>query len=170
MAIPGIKIGSGYDVHRLVPDRKLIIGGVNMDFHLGLEGHSDADVLIHAVCDAVLGAAGLGDIGDHFPDTDQKYKGISSMTLLEICSAKLNKAGYEISNMDCIVFAQVPRISPYKKKMEANIARVLNMDSNLVNVKATTTEKLGFVGKEQGIAAQCTLLAISKTKSVKQKQ
>ncbi len=164
MTTPGYKIGSGYDVHQLVSGRKLIIGGVNIDFHLGLEGHSDADVLIHAVCDAVLGAAGLGDIGDHFPDTDPKYKGISSVNLLETCSALLNKTGYEISNMDCIVFAQVPRISPHKKKMEANIAKALNMDSNLVNVKATTTEKLGFIGKEQGIAAQCTLLANSKSK------
>lgn len=167
MTTPGYKIGSGYDVHRLVSGRKLIIGGVNIDFYRGLEGHSDADVLIHAVCDAVLGAAGLGDIGDHFPDTDPKYKGISSMNLLETCSELLNKTGYEISNMDCIVFAQVPRISPHKKKMEENIAKALKMDSNLVNVKATTTEKLGFVGKEQGIAAQCTLLAISKAKKQK---
>jgi len=154
----GYKIGSGYDVHRLVSGPKLIIGGVNMDFHQGLEGHSDADVLVHAVCDAILGAAGLGDIGDHFPDTDPRYKGISSMILLEKCSALLEAQGYGIVNMDCIIFAQVPKISPYKKKMEKNIARVLNMDLTLVNVKATTTERLGFIGKEQGIAAQCTLL------------
>ncbi|MBC2704866.1 2-C-methyl-D-erythritol 2,4-cyclodiphosphate synthase [Desulfobacula sp.] len=152
------KIGSGYDVHRLVSGRKLIIGGVDIDFDRGLSGHSDADVLIHAVCDAILGAAGLGDIGEHFPDTDPEYKGISSMILLEKCGALLGEQGYEVSNMDCIVFAQVPKISPYKKKMEENIAGSLNMTSNLVNVKATTTEKLGFIGKEQGIAAQCTLL------------
>ena len=159
MTGPDYKIGSGYDVHRLVSGRKLIIGGVNIDFDRGLEGHSDADVLIHAVCDAVLGAAGLGDIGDHFPDTDSKYKGISSMILLEKCGALMGKQGYEIANMDCIVFAQVPRISPHKKKIQEHIAKALNIDSNLVNVKATTTEKLGFIGKEQGIAAQCTLLA-----------
>ncbi|MBU8848875.1 MAG: 2-C-methyl-D-erythritol 2,4-cyclodiphosphate synthase [Desulfobacterales bacterium] len=152
------KIGSGYDVHRLVSGRKLIIGGVNIDFHRGLSGHSDADVLIHAVCDAILGAAGLGDIGEHFPDTDPEYKGISSMILLEKCGALLGKQGLQIANMDCIVFAQVPKISPYKKKMEKNIAGVLNVDAALVNVKATTTETLGFIGKEQGIAAQCTLL------------
>jgi len=158
MEKPEYKIGSGYDVHQLVSDRKLIIGGVDIDFDRGLKGHSDADVLIHAVCDAVLGAAGLGDIGEHFPDTDPEYKGISSMILLEKCGALIGKQGLQIANMDCIVFAQVPKISPHKKKMEENIARTLNIDANLVNVKATTTEKLGFIGKEQGIAAQCTLL------------
>lgn len=158
MKIPAVKIGSGYDVHKLVPGRKLIIGGVDIDFDRGLAGHSDADVLLHAVCDAILGALGEGDIGEHFPDTDPGYKGISSIILLEKCNAIMKAKGYEISNMDCIVFAQVPKISPYKKKMEENIARVLNMDSSRVNVKATTTEKLGFIGKEQGIAAQCTLL------------
>ncbi|WP_299980768.1 2-C-methyl-D-erythritol 2,4-cyclodiphosphate synthase [Desulfobacula sp.] len=158
MEKPEVKIGSGYDVHRLVSGRKLIIGGVNIDFHRGLLGHSDADVLIHAVCDAILGAAGLGDIGEHFSDTDPEYKGISSTILLKKCGALLGEQGYEVSNMDCIVFAQVPKISPYKKKMEENIAGILNMASNLVNVKATTTETLGLIGKEQGIAAQCTLL------------
>ncbi|WP_300462083.1 2-C-methyl-D-erythritol 2,4-cyclodiphosphate synthase [Desulfobacula sp.] len=158
MEIPEVKIGSGYDVHRLVSGRKLIIGGVHIDFHRGLAGHSDADVLVHAVCDAILGAAGQGDIGDHFPDTNPAYKGISSMILLETCAALLASEGYAVANMDCIVFAQVPRISPYKRQMEENIARALKMASHLVNVKATTTEKLGFVGKEQGIAAQCTVL------------
>jgi len=153
------KIGSGYDVHRLVSGRKLMIGGVDIDFDRGLSGHSDADVLIHAVCDAILGAAGLGDIGDHFPDTDPEYKGISSMILLEKCGVMMGEQGFQISNIDCIVFAQVPKISPYKKKMEENIAGALNIHSHLVNVKATTTEKLGFIGKEQGIAAQCILLA-----------
>ena len=160
------KIGSGYDVHRLVPDRKLIIGGVNINFDRGLLGHSDADVLLHAVCDAILGAAGLGDIGEHFPDTDLKYKGISSMILLEKCGVLIKEQGLQIANMDCIVFAQVPKLSPHKKKMEENIAGVLNIDSNLVNVKATTTEKLGFIGKEQGIAAQCTLLVKAITKTI----
>lgn len=158
MEIPVIKIGSGYDVHALVTGRKLIIGGVDIAFDRGLDGHSDADVLLHAICDALLGAAGSGDIGEHFPDTDPEYKGISSMILLEKCGILVKDKGYEITNMDCIVFAQVPKISPHKKKMEENIARALNMDSSLVNVKATTTEKLGFIGKEQGIAAQCSLL------------
>ncbi len=158
MEKPEIKIGSGYDVHRLVPGRKLIIGGVDIDFNRGLLGHSDADVLIHAVCDAILGAAGLGDIGEHFPDTDSEYKGISSMILLEKCGALMKEQGLQISNMDCIVFAQVPKMSPHKKKMEKKIAGALKIHSSLVNVKATTTERLGFVGKEQGIAAQCTLL------------
>jgi len=155
---PEYKIGTGYDVHALVSGRKLILGGVDIDFDKGLAGHSDADVLIHSVCDAVLGAIGLGDIGDHFPDTDLKYKGISSLRLLETCEALMTRNKYKIVNMDCIVFAQVPRISPYKEKMAENIAAGLNMDSSLVNIKATTTEKLGFIGKEQGIAAQCTLL------------
>ena len=153
-----IKIGSGYDVHRLVSGRKLIVGGVDIDFDRGLLGHSDADVLIHAVCDAILGATGLGDIGEHFSDTDPEYKGISSMTLLVKCGALMKEQGFQISNMDCIVFAQVPKMSPHKKKMEENIAGALNIDSSLVNVKATTTEKLGFIGKEQGMAAQCILL------------
>lgn len=157
----GVKIGSGYDVHRLVEGRKLIIGGVDIDFHKGLYGHSDADVLVHAVCDAILGALGAGDIGDHFPDTDPSYKGISSMILLERCKDLLNIKKYKILNMDCIVFAQAPKISPYKEQMKENMARVLNINSSLVNVKATTTERLGFIGKEEGIAAQCTLLVNS---------
>jgi 2-C-methyl-D-erythritol 2,4-cyclodiphosphate synthase len=152
------KIGSGYDVHRLVSQRELIIGGEKIDFHRGLEGHSDADVLIHSVCDAILGALGLGDIGDHFPDTDPEFKGISSMVLLEKCRKLMENQGYKINNLDCIVFAQAPKISPHKAKMRKNMAEALNIDPGLVNVKATTTEKLGFIGKEQGIAAQCTLL------------
>jgi len=152
------KIGSGYDVHKLVRERELILGGEKIDFSRGLEGHSDADVLIHAVCDAILGALGLGDIGDHFPDTDPEFKGISSMLLLEKCNKLMESQGFEINNLDCIVFAQVPKISPYKVKIEKNIAGALNIDPNTVNVKATTTEKLGFIGREEGIAAQCTLL------------
>lgn len=158
MEKPEIKIGSGYDVHCLVKGRELILGGVKIDFDRGLDGHSDADVLTHAVCDAILGALGSGDIGDHFPDTDPEYKGILSLRLLEQCGLMMQKQGYEIGNMDCIVFAQVPRISPYKKRMEKNIAGALNIAPGLVNIKATTTEKLGFIGKEQGIAAQCTIL------------
>jgi len=148
MTIPDYKIGSGYDVHRLVGNRKLIIGGVHIDFYKGLDGHSDADVLLHAVCDAILGAVGLGDIGDHFPDTDPGFKGISSIILLQKCGSLMREQGYEVSNMDCIVFAQEPKLSPYKKKMEANIANALGMLPALVNIKATTTEKLGFVGKK----------------------
>lgn len=155
---PVFKIGTGYDVHALVAARKLVLGGVVIDFDRGLEGHSDADVLVHAVCDALLGAAGLGDIGEHFPDTDPVYKGISSLILLEKCHQRVKNSGFKISNMDCIVFAQVPKISPYKRQMQENIASVLNLDSTLVNIKATTFEKLGFIGKEQGIAAQCTVL------------
>lgn len=158
MEKPAYKIGSGYDVHKLVKGGKLIIGGVDIAFDRGLEGHSDADVLVHAVCDAILGAAGLGDIGEHFPDTDAQFKGISSMILLKKCGALLKETGYAVANLDCIVFAQVPKISPYKKQIKENIARILDLDPCLVNVKATTTEKLGFVGREEGIAAQCTLL------------
>ncbi len=158
MVAPEFKIGSGYDVHKLVPARDLVIGGVNIKFDRGLEGHSDADVLIHAICDAILGASGLGDIGEHFPDTDLKYKGISSMILLEKCGALMKKQGFKVTNMDCIVFAQVPKIGPFKKKMEENIAMTLKLDPTLVNVKATTTERLGYIGREEGIAAQCTLL------------
>jgi 2-C-methyl-D-erythritol 2,4-cyclodiphosphate synthase len=158
MEQPKYKIGTGYDVHRLVPGRKLILGGVDIPHDLGLDGHSDADVLIHAVCDAILGAAGCGDIGEHFPDTDPAYKGISSLILLEKCRALAVRMGYEINNVDCIVFAEKPKLSPYKKEMEENMAGVLKIYKDLVNVKATTTEKLGFIGRGEGIAAQCTLL------------
>ncbi|OGR10426.1 MAG: 2-C-methyl-D-erythritol 2,4-cyclodiphosphate synthase [Desulfobacterales bacterium RIFOXYA12_FULL_46_15] len=157
------KTGAGYDVHRLVPGRKLILGGKDIPFDLGLEGHSDADVLVHAVCDALLGALGSGDIGEHFPDTDPAYKGISSLALLEKCRTLMDEKGYELNNLDCIVFAQAPRLSPYKKEMEDNMAGVLKADTRLVNVKATTTEGLGFIGKGEGIAAQCTLLLRSKS-------
>lgn len=161
----GFKIGSGYDVHRLKAGRPLILGGVTIDHPRGLDGHSDADVLIHAVCDAILGAAGSGDIGDHFPDTDPQYKGISSMKLLEKCRQVLEQNNWRLANMDCIVFAQAPKISPYKQQMRENIARVLKIDTDLVNVKATTTERLGFIGKQEGIAAQCTLLIKTDSKS-----
>lgn len=156
--IPGYKIGTGYDVHKLVDHRDLIIGGVHIDYPQGLEGHSDADVLVHAVCDALLGAMGEGDIGEHFPDTDPHFKGISSMILLERCNDLLKEKGYCLVNMDCILFAQAPKISPYKQQMQENIAGVLNVETHRVNVKATTTEGLGFIGQKLGIAAQCTLL------------
>ncbi len=153
-----IKIGSGMDIHQLVFGRDLIIGGVKIDHEKGLKGHSDADVLTHSVCDAILGAAGLGDIGDHFPDTDPRYKGVSSLILLGECKDLLVGKGYEIVNMDCILFAQAPKLSPHKRAMAENIASVLNLDPGLVNIKATTTETLGFVGRKEGIAAQTTLL------------
>jgi 2-C-methyl-D-erythritol 2,4-cyclodiphosphate synthase len=158
MTKPIMKIGSGVDVHQLVKGRDLIIGGVKIDHEKGLKGHSDADVLIHSVCDAILGAAGLGDIGEHFPDTDPRYKGISSLILLRESLDLLTKTGYEIVNMDCTLFAQAPKLSPHKKQMVQNLAGVLNLDPSLVNIKATTTETLGFVGRKEGIAAQTTIL------------
>lgn len=157
------KIGTGYDVHRLVEGRALILGGVNIPHTLGLLGHSDADVLVHAVCDALLGALGLGDIGEHFPDSDPAYKGIDSLVLLDACKTLMEENGYEINNIDCIVFAEKPKLGPFKIKMGQNMARVLKTDPGLVNVKATTTEKLGYIGNEQGIAAQCSLMLKKRT-------
>lgn len=156
------RIGNGYDVHRLVPDRKLIVGGVDIPHELGLLGHSDADVLLHAVADALLGAAALGDIGKHFPDTDEQYRGISSMLLLETVGQKLEELHYSISNIDATIIAQKPKMRPYIPMMEENIARVLKLDINQVNVKATTEEKLGFTGREEGIAAKCAVLIYDK--------
>ena len=148
-----MRIGSGYDVHRLVENRKLILGGVEVPFGKGLLGHSDADVLVHAVMDSLLGAAGLGDIGKHFPDTDEKYKGISSMELLKIVKEKLSTSGFAIGNIDSTIVAQKPKLVIFVPEMKANIARALEIDENLVNVKATTTEGLGFAGTGEGIAA-----------------
>jgi 2-C-methyl-D-erythritol 2,4-cyclodiphosphate synthase len=149
-----MRVGIGYDVHKLVKTRKLILGGVEIEYEYGLLGHSDADVLIHAIMDALLGAAGLGDIGKHFPDTDNKYKDISSIKLLLIVKEKLEIKGYTINNMDCIIVAQMPKISPYITLMEKNIADTLDIDKDRVNIKATTTEKLGFEGRKEGISAQ----------------
>lgn len=151
-------MGSGTDVHELVRGRDLIIGGITIDHDRGLAGHSDADVLLHAVCDALLGAAALGDIGELFPDTDPAYKGISSSLLLEECLHQVKEKGYEVVNLDCTIFAQAPRMAPYKKEMAAHIAGVLNISPDQVNIKATTTETLGFVGRKEGIAAQSTVL------------
>lgn len=153
-----MRIGFGADVHQLVSGPDLVLGGEKIEYDRGLKGHSDADVLVHALCDALLGAAGLGDIGEHFPDSDPQYKGISSLILLEECGQMVRKKGYEISNADCVVFAQAPRLSPHKKKMAHNMASVLALEPDRINVKATTTENLGFVGKGEGIAAQCTVL------------
>ena len=148
------RIGTGFDVHRLVEGRKLILGGVDIPFERGLEGHSDADVLTHAVMDALLGAAGLGDIGLHFPDTDPAYEGISSQLLLEKVREKLEDAYYQIGNIDVTLIAQRPKIRPYVEQMRQNLARALQIDVSRVNIKGTTTEKLGFTGREEGIACE----------------
>jgi len=153
-----LRIGSGYDVHRLVKDRDLVLGGVTIDFDLGLLGHSDADVLVHSVCDAMLGAAGLGDIGEHFPDSDPQYKNISSLFLLERCNELLIEQGFSISNIDCTVFAERPKLASYKAAMEKTMAGTLNILPDRVNVKATTTEGLGFAGRGEGIAAHTVVL------------
>ena len=143
----------GYDVHKLVEGRDLILGGVTVPHTLGLLGHSDADVLVHALMDAMLGAAGLGDVGRHFPDTDDQYKGISSMILLQKVAERLTEAGYMVNNMDVTVVAQRPWLAGYIPQMEANLAQVLEIPETAVNVKATTTEKLGFEGEGLGISA-----------------
>lgn len=157
-----MRVGMGYDVHRLVEGRDLILGGVKIEHSLGLLGHSDADVLIHAIMDALLGAAALGDIGKHFPDTDEKYKGISSMKLLEHVKGLIEEEGYVIENIDATIIAQRPKLRPYMEEMEKNIAKVLKIEKNQINLKATTEEKLGFTGREEGIAAQaiCSLTGI----------
>lgn len=151
-----IRAGIGYDVHRLVPQRKLILGGVDVPYTLGLEGHSDADVLLHAIKDALLGAASLGDIGKHFPDTEGRYKGISSLKLLAEVREILSQNGYIVNNIDATIVAQKPKLAPYIVQMNTNIAEALGIDRNQINVKATTTEGLGFAGQGQGIAAYAT--------------
>ncbi|MCF8092044.1 MAG: 2-C-methyl-D-erythritol 2,4-cyclodiphosphate synthase [Desulfotignum sp.] len=153
-----IRIGMGTDVHGFATGRDLILGGVMIDHDMGLAGHSDADVLIHAVCDAILGAAGLGDIGNLFPDTDPKYKDIDSRILLAACARKLSQAGFRIINLDCTVFAQVPKLGSKKQEMAESMAETLEISSECVNVKATTTEHLGFIGRKEGIAAQAVVL------------
>ena len=158
-----MRIGMGYDVHKLVEDRKLILGGVEIPYELGLLGHSDADVLVHAIMDALLGAAGLGDIGKHFPDTDPKYKGISSMLLLKHVGDSLKGAGYQVSNIDSVVICQRPKLKDYISQMNKNIADVLKIEINQINVKATTTEKLGFAGRGEGIASEAVALLIKRT-------
>lgn len=153
-----MRIGHGYDVHKLVPGRDLILGGVNIPHSVGLDGHSDADVLLHAVADALLGAAGLGDIGRHFPDTDPKYKGANSLKLLEEVGQKVAAAGYRVSNIDVTMIAQKPKLKDHIPQMEANIAGALNLDISRVNVKATTEEHLGFTGREEGMACHAVCL------------
>lgn len=153
-----MRIGHGYDVHRLVEGRDLILGGVNIPYELGLLGHSDADVLLHAVSDALLGAAGLGDIGKHFPDTDPQYKGADSLRLLEIVGEKVAEAGYRVSNVDVTMIAQKPKLRPYIEQMERNIAGALSLDVSRVNVKATTEERLGFTGEGLGMSCHAVCL------------
>ncbi len=153
-----MRIGMGHDVHSLVTGRKLILGGVEIPFEKGLLGHSDADVLVHAICDALLGAAGLGDIGEHFPDTDQDYKDICSIKLLERTYRMLKDNGYSVTNIDSTIFAQNPKLSPFKKEMEKNIALAVETKAENVNIKATTTEGLGMIGEGDGIGAMCVVL------------
>ena len=153
-----MRIGHGYDVHRLVTGRALILGGVEIPHSLGLDGHSDADVLTHAIMDALLGAAALGDIGRHFPDTDPQYKGISSLKLLAHVRDLLDARGYRIANIDVTVLAQKPKLAPHIAAMEANLTAVLGLEPGRVNVKATTEERLGFTGREEGIACHAVCL------------
>ncbi len=153
-----MRIGTGYDVHRLVSGRPLILGGVEIPFDKGLLGHSDADVLTHAVCDALLGSLGMGDLGRHFPDDSDAYKDISSIRLLQQCVELMRQSGYRLVNLDATILAQAPRIAPFKAEMEERLAVVFGVDRQLVNIKATTTEGLGFIGRGEGMAAECVLL------------
>lgn len=153
-----MRIGHGYDVHRLVEGRALILGGVEIPWHLGLDGHSDADVLLHAVTDALLGAAAMGDIGKLFPDHDPQYKGISSLVLLKRAWERISEKGYKLGNLDVTVIAQKPKLLPYIPKMVENTAKVLGADVDQINIKATTEEHLGFTGREEGIAAHAVCI------------
>lgn len=153
-----MRIGQGFDVHALVAGRKLIIGGVEIPYHLGLEGHSDADVLLHAVCDALLGACALGDIGRHFPDSDARYKGIDSRELMRHVMNLVVGQGYRVANLDATIIAQAPKMAPHIPAMVGNIAADLGVAPSAINIKATTTEQLGFTGRGEGIAAQAICL------------
>ena len=157
-----MRVGMGYDVHKLTENRDLILGGVKIPWEKGLLGHSDADVLLHAVMDALLGAAALGDIGKHFPDTDPKYQGISSVKLLIHVAELLKEHGYEIGNIDATIIAQKPKMAPHIPQMKENIAKALHMEPDCLNIKATTEEKLGFTGREEGIASQAVCLLYKK--------
>ena len=155
-----MRIGIGYDIHQLKRGRRLVLGGVTIPFEKGLLGHSDADVLVHALCDALLGAAGLGDIGLHFPDTDPELKDIYSIRLLAKTYEMVSSKGFAISNVDSTIFAEAPKLSPYREEMQKNIAEAIQIEPNRVNVKATTSERLGIIGREEGIAAMCIVLLI----------
>ena len=156
------RIGNGYDVHRLIKGRKLILGGVDIPHSLGLDGHSDADVLCHALCDSLLGACGAGDLGKYFPDTDNKWKGVSSLVLLEKSGELVAERGFQISNIDTTIVAQQPKIGPHIESMTTNISEILKVDPTQINIKATTTERLGFAGREEGIAAYAIALLQTK--------
>lgn len=158
-----MRIGNGYDVHRLVKGRKLILGGVEIPHTMGLDGHSDADVLLHALCDAILGACGAGDIGHHFPDTDPQWKNISSLVLLQKVGQLCAQRRFRIANTDSIIVAQKPKLAPFMNEMKKNIADTLAIDIDQVNLKATTTEHLGFAGREEGIAAYSVVLIEGKS-------
>jgi 2-C-methyl-D-erythritol 2,4-cyclodiphosphate synthase len=153
-----MRIGIGYDVHRLVEGRPLVLGGVSIPWRMGLLGHSDADVLVHAACDALLGAAGLGDLGQHFPDNSNRYKDIYSIQLLEQCVQMLHARQFSIVNMDATILAQAPKLMPYREQMENTMARAMRISTACINIKATTTEGLGTVGRSEGMAAQCVVL------------
>ena len=155
-----MRIGHGFDVHAFADNRKLIIGGVEIPYELGLAGHSDADVLLHAICDALLGAAGLGDIGRHFPDTDAAFAGIDSRILLRRVAGQLRERGWRVGNIDATIIAQAPKMAPHIARMTAHIADDLGLAIDRVNVKATTTEKLGFTGRGEGIAAEAVCLVV----------
>ena len=153
-----MRVGFGYDAHRLVEERDLILGGVRIPFEKGLLGHSDADVLSHAVCDALLGAAGEGDLGRHFPDSDPKFKGISSIKLLKEVNSLISAKGYGLSNLDLSVVCEKPKLAPHIEKMKENIAEALDVTIDAVNIKATTTEGMGFAGRKEGIASYCVVM------------
>ena len=153
-----LRIGHGYDVHKLVSDRKLILGGIDIPYEKGLLGHSDADVLLHAISDALLGAAALGDLGKHFPDTDAAYKNADSLILLSRVGTLIKNAGYQVSNIDATVIAQAPKLAPHIEQMRKNIAKALSLDFNDVSVKATTEEHLGFTGRGEGISAHAVCI------------
>ena len=156
------RIGNGYDVHRLIKGRKLILGGVDIPHGLGLDGHSDADVLCHALCDSLLGASGAGDLGKYFPDTDNKWKDVSSLVLLKKSGELVAERGFQISNIDTTIVAQQPKIGPHIESMTTNISETLKIDPTQINIKATTTERLGFTGREEGIAAYAVALLQTK--------
>jgi 2-C-methyl-D-erythritol 2,4-cyclodiphosphate synthase len=152
-----MRVGTGYDVHRLVQGRPLVLGGVTIPHDKGLSGHSDADVLVHAACDALLGAAGLGDLGEHFPDSDEAFRGIYSIELLKRCRQLIHEKGFVVVNLDGVIVAQAPKLNPFRKDMEKTMAEALGLPADRINIKATTTEGLGFVGRQEGIAAQCVV-------------
>lgn len=163
------RVGTGYDIHRFVKGRPLVLGGVRVPYLYGLEGHSDADVLLHAVSDAILGATGMGDIGEHFPNTDKRYKNISSMVLLRRVFERVSKQGYAVGNVDTVILAEKPNLKKYKPRMRANIAKALHIQESSVNIKATTNEGLGAVGRGEGIAAMAVVVLVRRLGAVEKR-